>query len=92
MAQATVLADGTTAATSTDITVASGTTVTVGLFSSAATGIPANVGAAIFLDTPGDDAFYCFLNGLKQFEALTKPGTYRVKRPVVTTSIGVFTE
>lgn len=36
MAQATILAAGTTAATSTDVTVAAGASVTVGIFTSAA--------------------------------------------------------
>lgn len=92
MAQATILATGTTAATSTDVVVTAGTAVTVGLFTSAATGIPAHEGAMVCIDTPGDDANHCFLSGVKPIVVLTGPGTYRVKRPVTTVSFGVFTE
>lgn len=92
MAQATILASGTTAATSTDITVAAGATVTVGLFTADAAGIPASHSAVVMQDTPGGDVAAFDLTGAQPSQVISGPGTFRVTRRAGTTSFGVFTE
>lgn len=92
MAQTTILAAGTTAATSTDVVVAAGATVTIGIFTAAASGIPGNEGVKVYIDTPGNDQLEVRLSGSKPTRVISGPGTFRAKRGVTTTSIGVFTE
>lgn len=93
MAQNTVLASAQTAATSSDITVASGTTITFGLFAAAA--IPLPVQCVIRQDSPGKDMVAGKLNAVNPTATLTGPGTFRVYRPNITAygvNVGVFTE
>lgn len=90
MAQTTILAAGTSAATSTDILVAAGASVTVGLFSAAA--IPPEVRLQILIDTPSADDVVGVLTGAEPVMVLSGPGTYRVSRPLIGVSVGVFTE
>lgn len=93
MTQSTVLAAGITAATSTDIVVAAGSTVTVGLFSAAAAAVPAGLVMGIDLDTPGADNTIGSLDSTRRQVVLAGPGTFRVKRPAYTgTAFGVFVE
>lgn len=89
MAQATVLASGDTRATSSDITVASGSTVTVGLFVSSGTVQPGSR-AVVFIDTPGTDNKETELDHIKKQVVLAGPGTFRVTRMEGT--FGVYTE
>lgn len=90
MAQNTILAAGTTAATSTDVVVAAGAVVTVGIFS--AVEIPDSVRVSVRQDTPSGDNFVTHLTGRTLSVVLSGPGTFRVYRPVTTVSLGVFTE
>ncbi|SDO72673.1 hypothetical protein SAMN04487957_110138 [Halomonas shengliensis] len=93
MAQATVLAAGTTAATSTDIVVAAGESVTVGIFSAAAAPVPAGAGFTVAQDTPGADNIVARLGQQQRATVLAGPGTYRVSRQAYTgEAFGVFTE
>ena len=89
MAQATVQAAGTTAATSTDITVANGATIKIGIDCAGAIS-PADT-LMIFEDTPLGERPLMQLNSSNP-STLVVGGTYRVKRPVTTASIAVFTE
>lgn len=93
MAQNTVLASAQTAAVSSDITIASGATITLGLFSAAA--IPAPVQLVIRQDSPGKDMLVGKLSAANPTATLTGPGTFRVFRPNIATygvNVGVFTE
>lgn len=93
MTQSTVLAAGITAATSTDIVVAAGATVVVGIFSAAADAVPAGLVFGIDQDTPGADNTIGYLGGAQRQVSLAGPGTFRVKRPAYTgTAFGVFLE
>lgn len=92
MAQSTILASGTTQATSTDVVIAAGASVLVGLFTADAAGIPAAHSATVFVDTPGNDLALFSLTGASPVRILTGPGTYRVTRQAGTTSFGVYLE
>lgn len=92
MAQTTILAAGTTAATSTDVVVANGASVTIGIFTASAAGIPGNEGVAVYIDTPGADMVEVELTGKRPTRVISGPGTFRAKRGVTVTSIGVYTE
>lgn len=92
MAQATNLAAAKTAATSTDVVVASGDFATIGIFTDEAAGIPANVGVRVYQDTPSADVLVFLLNGNDPTRTITGPGTYRAVRGVTTVNIGVFSE
>jgi len=93
MTQSTVLAVGITAATSTDIVVAAGVTVTVGIFSAVADSVPLGLAFGIDQVTPGASNTIGCLDGLKRQVMLSGPGTFRVKRPAYTgTAFGVFLE
>lgn len=93
MAQATVLAAGTTAATSTDIVVAAGATATVGIFHATGGSLPPGVWVSVMQDTPGGDNVIARLTDQDRSTVLAAPGTYRVSRPAYTgDAFGVFTE
>lgn len=96
MAQTTILAAAQTAGTSTDITVADGQTVKVGLFAATGTGpIPARFVATVYEDTPGDDNPVVQLHAGAPTAVLAGPGTYRVVRPSIAhlgVNVGVYTE
>lgn len=93
MAQSTILAAGITAAVSTDIVVAAGAVVTVGIFCAAAGYLPANVSFRIDQDSPGSDRLAGKLGQACQQTVLSGPGTFRVRRPAYTgTAFGVFVE
>jgi len=92
MAQSTVLAVAATSATSTDIIVAAGNVVTVGIYA-AATVLQEGQRAIVYQDTPGADVFVAELSMDRPSTVLAGPGTFRVKRPALSvTGIGVFTE
>ncbi|MDI5890604.1 hypothetical protein [Halomonas rhizosphaerae] len=93
MAQAEVLAPGNTGATSTDIVVAAGESVTVGLFAATAGRLPAGVQFLVAQDTPGADNTIARLSATELSTVLAAPGTYRVTRPAYSgDAFGVFTE
>ena len=93
MAQSTVLAAGVTAATSSDIVVAAGSAVTVGIFSAAAELAPAWLVFVIDQVTPGAINSIGTLDGTRRQVVLAGPGTFRVRRPAYpTTAFGVFIE
>jgi len=92
MAQSTILAAGTTVATSTDVIVGEVGTVTVGLFV-ASGDIPAFCSFVVYDVTPGALVPIGSLN--KQTPAMTLPyvGTFRVTRNEAGgTSVGVYSE
>jgi hypothetical protein len=93
MAQNTVYAANTAAGTSTDIVVAAGASVNVGIFP--ATGSAFTITgdlATIMLDTPGADVAIAKLTDRCPSVAVSGPGTYRVVKPATAIAIGVFTE
>lgn len=93
MAQNTVLAVGVTAATSTDVVVAAGATVSIGIFTDSASGLPGNHSVTVFMDTPSQDIPMFQLNGKEPVKSISSPGTYRARRGLgLTTNVGVFTE
>lgn len=98
MAQSTILAAGITNAASTDIVIAAGATVIVGMFCAEVDKpvIYEDIVATkfeIMQDTPGADNLIFTLNYAKPSTALTGPGTYRVKRiAYVGKPFGVFLE
>lgn len=89
MAQTTILAEGGTRATSTDTTVAAGSSVTVGLFVSSGV-LPAEANAVIYIDTPGLDSRDADLDRLNKQVVVDGPCTFRVER--VSGSFGIYTE
>lgn len=91
MTQATILAAAATAATSTDVTVAAGAVVTVGLFVAAGQ-VEDAMEASLMIDTPGTDVLYAKLSGANPVTVLSGPCTARVFRPASARSFGVFTE
>lgn len=93
MAQSTILAAGNTSATSTDVVVAAGVTVAIGIFSATADTVPAAVVFTVFQDTPGADNTLAQLNNNYRALAIVGPGTFRVSRPAYTgAAFGVFLE
>ena len=98
MTQSTILAAGITEATSTDIVIAAGATVVVGIFC-AEQDKPISYQDQlagefkILQDTPGADNAVLTLNYMKPSTILSGPGTYRVKRAAyVGKPFGVFLE
>jgi hypothetical protein len=93
MTQSTVLAAGTTADASTDIVVAAGSVVTVGIFAATAADLPIEAIFDVMQDTPGADNVAARLHQANRTTVLSGPGTFRVKRPAYTGSaFGVFVE
>jgi hypothetical protein len=92
MTQSTILAAGTTAATSSDVVIAAGAVVTVGIFASSGA-IPDGVVCSILQDTPGADVLlHDRLDANNPSTQITGPGTFRIARPVTSVSIGAFSE
>lgn len=93
MAQSTILAVGVTAATSSDVVVAAGASVTVGMFAAAdTTALQAGAVLSVMIDTPGADNVVETLDNTRRQVQIFGPGTFRVKRPVVPAAFGVFLE
>lgn len=92
MAQSTVLAAGTAGGTSTDITVAAGAKVKIGIFPGAGTTLPADVRATLISDTPGNPISHFTFD--KSFPAMLVegPGTFNVVIPQTATAVGAFWE
>lgn len=93
MAQSTILAAGNTDATSTDVVVAAGASVWVGIFSASADALLAGNNFLVQQDTPGADNTLALLNTNARSMRLFGPGTFRVTRTAYTgTAFGVFLE
>jgi len=94
MAQTTTLTAGTSYATSTDIAVAPGASVIVGIFSDDPNALlPIEARFEIMQDTPGADNVIGILKYDQKSRVITGPGTFRVRRRAYTGgSFGVFLE
>ena len=91
MTISTILAVGLTAAPSTDIVIAKGDSVNVGVFSSVAGAVP-SAHFDILQVTPGAPNVIGSVGPSRAVNILG-PGTYRVARPALTgTAFGVFLE
>lgn len=76
----TILAPGNDAAATVDIVVASGSQVTVGLYSAAAAALPPGVQFSIEQITPGASNYVGMLDNSVRSVSLNGPCTYRVRR------------
>lgn len=93
MGQSTILAAGTTAATSSDVVVAAGETVTIGLFAASSSTLPIAARFSLRLDTPGQDVRVAALTNTVMAVQVTGPGTYRVHRTAYDgAAFGAFVE
>lgn len=98
MTQSTILAAGITDATSTDVVVAAGSVVIVGMFCADVDKptVYSDIIATTFQvmqDTPGADNIIDTLTYAKPTTVLSGPGTYRIKRiAYVGKPFGVFLE
>lgn len=94
MARSTILAAGNTALTSTDIVVAAGGQVVVGIFAAAADAdLPVGQRFVITQQTPGAANKVAFLDINNRATALVGPATYNVQRTAYDgTAFGVFLE
>lgn len=94
MAQTTILDADTTAAISSDVAVAAGATVKIGIFATGAD-IPEEVQVSVRIDTPGDDARAGVLNWEAPVQIFDGPGTIRGVRPDISAygvAVGIYTE
>lgn len=80
MGQSTILAAGTSAATSSDVVVAAGETVTIGVFSADSSVLSIGARLSLWLDSPGQDAYVAMFSNTTMAVQVTGPGTYRVRR------------
>lgn len=91
--QSTILAAASTAGTSTDVIVAAGAVVTIGIFSATAAELPLGVMFDVMQDTPGADNVAARLHQASRTAVLSGPGTFRVLRPAYAgPAFGVFYE
>lgn len=75
-----LLAPGLTAASTSDITIAAGDSVLIGIFSSTPGNLPATGDFVIEYITPGAPNIIGYLNNANRSILLNAPGTYRVRR------------
>ena len=94
MAQATILAAGKTAATSSDVTVAPGDVAKIGLFVTGTDAVPDRVALVVLEDTPDADNVIGQLDAGTPSIVVQGPGTYRVARPAIPSmvAVGVYAE
>lgn len=106
MAVAQILAPGTTAANSTDVTVAAGAVVTLSLYTAAGGPVPAGVTCVITKTNPSatytetGDVLSSTASSVtgrgRVAQSLTGPGVFRVERPslagITTTGVGVASD
>lgn len=78
--------------TSSDVVVAAGASVNIGIYTSDAGGIPANEGADVYMDTPGNDIRVYTLSGNDPVRSFAGPGTFRVRRGYTSVDLGAFSE
>jgi len=93
MTQTTLLAAAQTAATSSDLVVAAGSTAAVGIF---ATGnVPPGVIIDLCIDSPGSDNLVAKLTAQNSVVVINAPGTYRAYRRDISAyavNVGVYSE
>lgn len=91
MTQTTILAPGSAAAASSDIDLAAGVVVAVGIYSEE-DAYPRNFSFAIMKKTPGEPHYMGQLDGNRRATLLEGPGTYYVLRPELTAELefGVY--
>lgn len=89
MTQTTILASGTTEASSSDIVVPSGAIVTVGIFATNPGASLAGRGFAVLQLTPGAPNRLDTLDETQRSVQLNGPGTFRVDRPELQSEFGV---
>lgn len=93
MAQSTILTSGNTTSVTTDVTVAAGAHVNIGIFGTADTYLPQGYSMPVMMDTPNGDVVYSRLSDAQRVIHLVGPGTFRVTRAAYTGSaFGVFLE
>lgn len=93
MTQSTILAAGVTSATSTDVVVAAGASVSIGIFAGAGLVLPFGLTFSVMMDTPGADNVIDQLSNTHKQVQVFGPGTFRVVRPAYTgDAFGVFLE
>ncbi len=92
MAQVNTLDDTTSAGTSTDILVAAGESVTVGIYTADAGGLPANAYINVFIDTPGNDILEFQLTANDPIRVIAGPCTARGTKPASAVAYGMFHE
>lgn len=78
--------------TSTDVTIADGAGVTIGIYTTDTAGIGGNDHAKIYLDTPSQDVLLHTLNSGCPAQRVLGPCTVRVKRGYTLGPLGVFKE
>lgn len=89
--ETSVLAPGTTAATSTVITVGAGATAIIGIYATTGNSLPTDVEFVIKVDTPGIDTPDSTLTNQRKFAVVPGPADYYVDRPAYTgTPYGVY--
>jgi len=88
MAQTQILAAGTTAATSTDVTLAAGAIANLSAFTSSSQWAAGQI-LGVYIDTNGDDALVGTLTRDNPRFVAQGPGVYRVRRPAAPTGSGI---
>jgi hypothetical protein len=91
MAQSTILAAGTTNATSTDITIAVGASANVGIFVASGS-IPSDALFRVLMDSPGGDVPLISLDQGRPTTSIAGPGLFRVERLIANVATGVWLE
>lgn len=91
MTQSTILAPGTSTATSTDIVVGSGSIVTVGMFVTSGVTLQSDY-ITVTYKTPGVDAIVGYITTASPNLQLNGPGTFRAIRQGSVTSLGISLE
>jgi hypothetical protein len=93
MPQSVILAVGVTAATSTDLIVAAGAVVTVGIYTASAESTALGAVFKVMIDTPSIDQEVGSLTLITPTVQLAGPGTFRVTRSLSAgKAYGVFAE
>jgi hypothetical protein len=92
MAQNTILAAATATGTSSDVVVAAGASVTIGMYTTDAGGLPGDSRLTVYIDTPGQDKYLFTLTPNAPVQVLSGPGTFRCVKPASTVAYGAYTE
>lgn len=92
MAQNTLNAPTTAPFTTADIVVASGASITVGVFAAVGVTVPASEGLDVWKGTPGADDFVETLRADKPSTLLAGPGTYRITKGATAIALGAYSE
>lgn len=92
MAQNDVLPETEDADTSSDIVVAAGAVVTVGIYTSDNGGLPGDSRIVVYIDTPGDDKALFELVPNYPVRVVSGPCTLRGTKPSSAVAYGMFSE